>query len=107
MSGLVSGIFDNARNAVGAGVDVIRGEVDVRLATLGDRIAPMLTATGIVIVTANLAALSVGATLFAVGLPLWAALWTVTLTVGVAGGAIYRAKHRATPIAVIEPPAAI
>jgi hypothetical protein len=109
MSGLVSGLFDDARHALGARVDGIRKDVDDRLETLAARLTSMLTAMAIITVTATFCGLAITATLFAFGVPLWASLWGVTLTAAVLGvGASYRAKHRAnaTPALALEAHAA-
>jgi hypothetical protein len=104
MSGLVSGLFDDARTAVGARVDVVRRELDDRLASLGVRLTTMLTAIAIIIVTAMFCGLSIGATLTALGVPVWAALWAVTLTAAALGGGfICRAKRRSTLALAVEP----
>jgi hypothetical protein len=91
MSGLVSGLFDDARHAVGARVDGIRKDVDDRLTSLAARLTSMLTAMAIITVTAVFSGLAITATLFAFGVPLWASLWGVTLSAAAIGG--YRAKQ--------------
>jgi hypothetical protein len=97
MSGLVSGLFDDARHAVGARVDGIRKDFDDRLEGLAARLTARLTGMAIITVTATFCGLALAATLVAFGVPLWAALWGVTLTAAViAVGASYRRKRRAT-----------
>jgi hypothetical protein len=109
MSGLVSGLFDDARHAVGARVDGIRKDLDDRLDVLARRLTSMLTAMAFITVTATFCGLAIAATLFAFGVPLWAALWGVALTAAALGvGASYRVKQRANTAAVValEPRAA-
>jgi hypothetical protein len=97
MSGLVSGLFEDARHAVGARVDGIRKDLDDRLESLATRLTSMLTAMAIITVTAVLLGLSIAATLSAFGVPLWASLWGVTLTAAVIGVvASRRVKQRAS-----------
>jgi hypothetical protein len=91
MSGLVSGLIDDARNAVGARVDGVRRELDDRVADLGVRLTSMLTAMAIIIVTVMFGGLSVAATMVALGVPVWAALWGVTL---VAATAAFASRRR-------------
>jgi fatty acid desaturase len=110
MSGLVSGLFDDVRHAVGARVDGIRKDVDDRLDVLASRLTSMLTAMAIITVTATFCGLAIAASLFAFGVPLWASLWGVTLTAAalVVVGAYRRRKQRASaaPATALETTAA-
>lgn len=100
---LVSGMIDDARSAVGVHVDALRHEVDDRVAAVGSKLTTMLIALGVLIVAALLCGLSIAASLVAFGVPLWAALWSVTAVASVlAVAALVRARakeHRPAPIA--------
>jgi len=97
---LVSGLFDDARHAVGARVDVIRKDLNERLETVTTRLTSMLTAMAIITVTATFCGLAITATLVAGGVPLWVALWGVTLTALVIGVGARRRANAAPGLAL-------
>ena len=101
MSGLVGGIIDDARDAVGAGVDALRGEMDDRLAKLGTAMVSMMIAMVILIVMAGLCGVAIAASLVAVGLPLWGALWVATAVAALLSVTAVRRAKRTPPAPAI------
>jgi len=82
---LVGGMIDSARAAVGVQVDALRDEVDDRVEAASATLIRMLIALGILIVAALLCTLAIAVTLGALGVPLWLALWSVTVAVTALG----------------------
>jgi Putative Actinobacterial Holin-X, holin superfamily III len=92
---LVSGIVDDARDLIGAHVEVLRDEMTSRLTTLGATLSSMLIAIGVFVVTAIQLGLAIAASIVALGATWWAALWIVTLAAGAIGvGFVVRARTR-------------
>jgi hypothetical protein len=93
---LVSGIVEDARDLVAAHVEALRDDISARLATLGATLGLMLIAVGVFVVTGLVLCLAVAASLAAVGMPWWLALWLVTLAAAATGvGFVLRARRRA------------
>ena len=91
---LMSGIVEDARDLVGAHVEALRDDMSARLATLGATLASMAIAIGVFVVTAVLLSLAVAASLVAIGIPWWIALWIITLVAGAIGvGFVIRARR--------------
>jgi hypothetical protein len=77
-SELVGQILVEAKELVSAHIADVRHELGDRLQTLGGALRVTMIAVGVVVVTAMLLSLSIVATLVALGLTWWAALWLVT-----------------------------
>jgi hypothetical protein len=93
---LVSGIVEDARDLVAAHVEALRDDISARLATLGATLGLMLIAVGVFVVTGLALCLAVAASLAALGVPGWLALWLVTLAAAATGvGFVLRARKRA------------
>jgi len=75
---LVGEILVETRELVSAHIADVRHELGGRLETLGGALRITMIAVGVVVVTAMLLSLSIVATLVALGLSWWAALWLVT-----------------------------
>src|ERR1041385_8311026 len=96
---LMSGIVEDARDLVGAHVEALRDDMSARLATLGATLASMAIAIGVFVVTAVLLSLAVAASLVAIGIPWWIALWIITLVAGAIGvGFVIRARAKARAV---------
>ncbi len=96
---LVGGIIDEARTLVEAHVEALREDMSERLASLGAMLSSALLAFSVLIVMAVLLGFALAATLVAIGLPWWAALWIITLAAAGLGFALVqraRAKARTT-----------
>lgn len=92
---VVEEIIDDLRDLVGAHVDALREDTSERFATFGTAIASTLLAYSITIVAALLAGIALALTLVAIGLPAWAAFWTVAAGAALAGvGLIRRARRK-------------
>jgi hypothetical protein len=103
VSGLVRGVIDDVRSAVGASVDSLRGEIDERLGMIVVTLRPLLIAIGLLIVVGIAFALTIAASLVALGVPLLVAAWGVTLALAALGvGAVRRARPRALSPAASE-----
>ena len=90
---LVTGIVEDGRDLFAAQAEALREDLSIRLASLGS----LLIAIGVFVVTALLASLALAASLVAVGVPWWAALWAVTVSAAAIGfwfGLRARAKAR-------------
>jgi len=93
---LVSGIVEDARDLVAAHVEALRDDISGRLATLGATLGLMLIAVGVFVVTGLVLCLAVAASLAALGVSGWLALWLVTLAAAATGfGFVLRARARA------------
>src|SRR5689334_20547084 len=79
---LMSGIVEDGRDLIGAHIEALRDDMSARLATLGATLASMAIAIGVFVVTAILLSLAVAASLVAIGVPWWIALWMITLVGG-------------------------
>jgi hypothetical protein len=75
---LVAGIVEDTRELVGVELEVLRTELGERISSLGDAVKASLIAVAVGIVMALLFGLALAASLVALGLPVWAALWIVT-----------------------------
>ncbi len=104
---LVSGIVSDTHDLVAAHVEDLGGDIRERLATLGDTLTSVLVAASILIVTALLLGLAIAASLVAVGVPVWIAMWSITLAAAGTGfGFVLRARAKARkpqrPISLLE-----
>lgn len=104
---LLSGIVSDTQDLVAAHVEDLGGDIRERLATMGETLTSVLVAASILIVTALLLGLAIAASLVAVGVPLWIAMWSITLAVGATGfGFVLRARAKARapkrPISLLE-----
>ena len=87
---LVGGIVEDARDLLAAHVEALRDDISARLVTLGS----MLIAIGVFVVTALVLCLAVAASLNALGVAWWIALWIVTLAAAAIGvGFLLRARR--------------
>ena len=90
---LVSGIVEDARDLFAAHVEALRDDLSARLVTLGATLASMLIAIAVFVVTALVLCLAIAASLNALGVAWWLALWIVTLAAGAVGfGFVLRAR---------------
>jgi hypothetical protein len=106
---LVEGIVGDVRGLISAHVDALRDDMRDRLAALGATLTSTLFALAVSIVSALLTGLALAATIVVIGLPWWAALWTVAAASGALGlGLVRRVRHSAaltgTDFAVNQPP---
>ena len=81
----LGGVIDNARAAVGVQVDALRTEVDDRVSAAGSKLVAMMIPLGTLIVAALLCGLAIAASLVALGVPLWVALWSEAVVVTAIG----------------------
>lgn len=79
---LVGGILDDTRDLVAGHVDLLRDDISQRLHALGATLSSLVVAIGLYVVTAILLGLAIVASLVAVGVPAWLALWLVTVISG-------------------------
>lgn len=94
---LVSGIVEDARDLFAAHVEALRDDMSARLVTLGATLASMLIAIAVFVVTALVLCLAIAASLNALGVAWWIALWIVTLAAGAVGlGFVLRARSSFT-----------
>ena len=91
---LVQAIIDDTRSLVEAHVEALREDMSDRLSSLGATVASSLLAFSIMIVTALLLGIAVATTLMALGLPIWASFWIVTLACAGSGVALVRRAQR-------------
>src|SRR5207245_181501 len=88
---------------VAAHVEALRDDMSGRLAILGATLASTLIAIGVFMVTALLLSLSVAASLVALGVPWWLALWAITLAAGAIGiGFALSARAKARPRSLLD-----
>lgn len=93
---LLSGIVSDTHDLVAAHVEDLGGDIRERLATLGETLTSVLLAASILIVTAILLCLAIAASLVAVGVPVWIAMWSITLAAAATGfGFVLRARTKA------------
>ncbi|HEY0252157.1 MAG TPA: phage holin family protein [Kofleriaceae bacterium] len=92
---LLVGIVEDTRELVSANVDLLRGEMSAKISVLGSTLGQLLIGIGVFVVTATLLCLAIAATLIAVGLPMWIALWIVS-ALAFATGYTFIKKARAT-----------
>jgi hypothetical protein len=87
---LVGGIVEDARDLLAAHVEALRDDISARLVTLGS----MLIAIVVFAVTVPVLCLAVAASLNALGVAWWIALWIVTLAAAAIGvGFLLRARR--------------
>jgi hypothetical protein len=93
---LVSGIVEDAGDLVAAHVEALRDEISARLVTLGATLGSMLIAIGVFVVTGLMFCLAIAASLTALGVAWWVALWLVTLAAAAIGvGFMFRMRSKA------------
>ena len=93
---LVSGIVEDAGDVVAAHVEALRDEISAQLLTLGATLGSMLIAIGVFVVTGLMLCLAIAASLTALGVAWWVALWLLTLTAaGIGGGFMFRMRSKA------------
>lgn len=82
---LLVGIVEDTRELVSANVDLLRGEMSTKISVLGSSLGQLLVGIGVIVVTAILLCLAIAASLVAVGVPVWVALWGVCLLAAAIG----------------------
>jgi hypothetical protein len=93
---IVEAIIDDTRDLVGAHVEALRSDMTERLSSLGATLTLTLLAFSVLIVTALLLGIALAMTLIAIGLPVWAAFWIVTVATASLGvGLVRRALRKA------------
>jgi hypothetical protein len=93
---LVGSIIDDTRALVGAHIEALRDDMTERLTSLGAALTSTLLAFSIMIVTGLLLGCALATTLVALGLPIWAAFWIVTVAAaGLGAGLVRRAQRKA------------
>lgn len=93
---LVEAVIDDTRALIAAHVEALRDDMTQRLTSLGEALTSTLLAFSIMIVTGLLLGVALATTLVALGLPIWAAFWIVTLAAAALGaGLVRRAQHKA------------
>ena len=93
---LVSGIVEDTGDLFAAHVEVLRDEISARLVTLGATLGSMLIAIGVFVVTGLMLCLAIAASLTALGVAWWVALWLVALAAAAIGaGFTFRMRSKA------------
>ncbi|MFT3692019.1 MAG: hypothetical protein QM831_02675 [Kofleriaceae bacterium] len=92
---LVVGIVEDTRELVSANVDLLRGEISTKLSVLGSTLGQLLIGIGVFVVTAILLCLAIAASVIALGVPVWVALWGVCILAAAIGHTFIK-KARAT-----------
>lgn len=92
---LLGGILADGRALIGAHADRMRHEIQGDLKSFKQVLVASVIAGLAIMVASILLAAAIAATLYVVGLPIWAAAWVV-FVVGAAGAAVFVARMRAT-----------
>lgn len=92
---LLGGILSDTRELIGAHADRLRREIQGDLKSFKQVLVASVIAGLAVMVASILLAAAIAATLYFLGLPIWAAAWVV-FVVAAAGAAVFVARMRAT-----------
>jgi hypothetical protein len=94
-TGLLGGIVSDTRELIAAHADRLRRELQGDLRSFKQVLIASVVAGLAVMVASILLAAAIAATLYVLGLPIWAAAWVV-FVVAAAGAAVFVARSRAT-----------